>query len=171
MTIETLENGGDFVSGIAVLVTLVYLAIQIRTNTKAIHSSNRESVASEYREVSMFERDPQVARSIGAGLRSYPDLSYEQLVHFHAGMNNQSLFFQAVFARHETGQLEDETYEAYLSWYSSLIATPGGTGWFDDVARPIYMAIMVVAVDARTRQGELPSALSLPVYRLAKDET
>ena len=74
MSLETLGNMGDFFGGIAVLVTLLYLAVQIRSNTKATQSENRAGVAREYREVMQAESDPEIARIIGEGLRDYPDM-------------------------------------------------------------------------------------------------
>ncbi len=166
MNIEALGNIGDFVSGIAVLVTLVYLAMQIRTNTRALELASRERVATEYREVSDYYGNPPVARAMSAALRRYPDIDYDQIAYFHTAMNKESLFFQAVYARHESGQLEDDTYQAYLRWYSSLIATPGGSRWFDDVARPIYMPRMLRDVDETVESGNHPDAMMVPIHRI-----
>lgn len=164
MSIEILGNIGDFLGGIAVLVTLIYLAIQIRGNTKAAQSENRARVAMEYMEVMEPESDPELARIFGDGLRHYPDLPREDLVRFGAYLNRQSLFFQAVYARFERGQLEQHTYNAYLDWYACLVATPGGARWFDDVVRPIYVYAMVDAVDSRIKEGGLFDVTLLPGY-------
>jgi hypothetical protein len=61
-----------------------------------------------------------VARIFGEGLRRYLDIAHEDLVQYSAYLNRQSLVFQGVFARHERGQLEDETYKAYIDPYASL---------------------------------------------------
>ncbi len=39
MTLEQLANMGEFVSEIAVIASLIYLALQIRQNTKSVRSS------------------------------------------------------------------------------------------------------------------------------------
>ena len=167
--IEALGNIGDFVSGIAVLATLVYLSIQIRTNTKAINSASRERVASDYRDVLKSQADPLVARSFGNGLRNFPDISHADKVHFHFQMNDESLFMQAAFASYETGQLEEETYRAYLANYASFVNTPGGKKWFEEVVRPIYTSGFVQAVDRRLLEGGLVDVLSLSVYQFGED--
>lgn len=48
MNLTQLANLGEFVGGVAVLVTLVYLAVQIRMNTRAIptHLAKRWSASS-----------------------------------------------------------------------------------------------------------------------------
>lgn len=57
MNLETLGNLGDFFGGIAVIATLIYLAVQIRANTQATQSENRAGVAREYREINQAEGD------------------------------------------------------------------------------------------------------------------
>ena len=122
--IEDLGNIGDFVSGMAVLATLVYLFIQIRTNTNATKTASRERVACDYRDVLKSQADPLVIRAISNGLRNFSDISFEDKVHFQ--MNHESLFVQAAFVSYETGQLEEETYHACLANYASFVNTPGG---------------------------------------------
>ena len=158
--IETLGNIGDFISGIAVLITLIYLSIQIRANTKAIHSASRERVAKEYREVLKHQADPDSVKAMARGFRSYPDISFEDMVLFGTRMHDESLFFQAVFAQFEAGHLEKETYQGYLDNYASAVSTTGGRKWYEECVKPIYIARMVEAVDQRLLEGNLFDLLS-----------
>jgi len=66
-------------------------------------------------------------------------MPYEKAVRFSTVANNEALFFQGVFAQHENGHLEQATYEVYLLWFSSIISTPGGSAWWEDTARPIFL--------------------------------
>ncbi len=45
MTLQDLGNIGEFVAAIATLITLIYLAAQIRQNTRAVRSASLDSVA------------------------------------------------------------------------------------------------------------------------------
>lgn len=72
----------------------------------------------------------------------------------------------ACAALHESGQLEEETYRAYLDWFASNVATPGGRAWWDEIGRPIHVKSMVEAVDARLSQGGLHDILELGFARL-----
>jgi hypothetical protein len=47
MTLEQLASIGEIVSGIAVIISLVYLAIQIKTNTEAERSATYQSIVSD----------------------------------------------------------------------------------------------------------------------------
>ena len=76
------------------------------------------------------------------------------------------LFFQGAFALYESGQLEESTYRAYLDWFASIIATPGGAIWWETVGRPIWAPGMVTAVDERLAVGGLQDIRTLPHLRL-----
>jgi hypothetical protein len=46
ITIEDLGNSGEFLAALATLATLIYLAVQIKQNTKVVQSSSVDSLMS-----------------------------------------------------------------------------------------------------------------------------
>ena len=48
MTIAELGSIGEFVGSIAVLVTLIYLATQIRQNTQSVRMSSHHRIADQF---------------------------------------------------------------------------------------------------------------------------
>lgn len=163
--LDALGNVGDFVGGVGVVVTLGYLAIQIRQNTRAIRTSSRQDVVESYRAVNRILLDPAVARTFSRGLSRFPALSFEERSSFNSVMNEHALFFQSAFALYEAGQLENETYEAYRAWIATIMATPGGSAWWN-VARGVYAKSVVGALDDRLERGELADLLEFDAYRL-----
>jgi hypothetical protein len=83
-------------------------------------------------------------------------------------MNEHALFFQSAFALYESGQLEDETYHAYREWIASVLATPGGSAWWE-TARPVYASRVVEALDKRLERGGLANVLDFDAYRLDEE--
>ncbi|WP_405244239.1 hypothetical protein [Lentisalinibacter salinarum] len=153
--LEGLGNLGDFIGGIAVVVSLIYLAIQVRANTRAVQSSSRQQVAEQYRITNRLRLDPEKAEAFWEGLVYYPDMPIAKRHLFGGLMTEEALFFQSVFAMHESAQLEGETYEAYLRWFSSVVATPGGKHQWDDAIKPIFPRRMISAVEKYMGQGQL----------------
>jgi hypothetical protein len=63
MTFEALGDLGDFVSGIGVVVTLVYLAVQVRGNTQALQSNTLQTLQSEANRMNLATAsNPELAR-------------------------------------------------------------------------------------------------------------
>ena len=69
MTIFELGALGEFVDSIAVVVTLVYLAIQIRHNTTSVRAATYQALVESYSEFSLLVgRDSETARIFQLGL-------------------------------------------------------------------------------------------------------
>ncbi|MFT5442982.1 MAG: hypothetical protein ACI8W3_002026 [Myxococcota bacterium] len=166
MDLDMLGNLGDFIGGIAVVVTLIYLAFQIRQNTAALKTASRQAIASGYRECNQLRLDPLTALAWAKGLTSFPELPFEDRNLFATVIIDEALFFQGAYALYESGQLDESTYAAYLDWFSSLVATPGGDVWWETTGRPIFTPGMVVAVDQRLLTGGLHDVRQLPGLRL-----
>jgi len=163
--LEALGNLGDFIGGIAVVATLLYLAVQVRQNTVALRTASRQQIVAGFREYNRLLLQPGNALAYGKGMRSYPDLPFDERQAFSTMVNDHALFFQGAFALHEAGTLEEATYIAYLEFFAASISTPGGMVWWDAVS-PLYAPRMVAAVKARLVQGGLPDLLEGPVFAL-----
>lgn len=166
MTIQEWGAIGELIGGIAVLITLIYLAIQVRQNTTALHTASRQEIVSSFRGCVRLSCEPGAARKYASGLHSYPNMPFDDRSMFALLINDLALFFQGAFALYESGQLEEETYHAYLNWFACNVATPGGGAWWAEVGRPHFTKRMVEVVDAKLSQGELPDILELQLYHL-----
>jgi len=164
--LEILGNLGDFIGGIAVVVTLIYLAIQIRQNTSALRTTSRQTISAGYRESNRLRLDPAAGLAWAKGLTSFPDLPFEDRNLFGTIMIDEALFFQGAFAIYESGQLEEPTYTAYLRWFTSLVATPGGRAWWETTGRLVWAPGMVAAVDRCLSAGDLHDVRAFPAMRL-----
>lgn len=56
--LEALGNLGDFIGGIAVVATLLYLAVQVRQNTVALRTASRQQIVAGFREYNRLLLQP-----------------------------------------------------------------------------------------------------------------
>jgi len=96
MDITTLAAWGEFLGGIAVVVSLVYLASQIRQNSKLLRASSASvSAAGQNRVTELMAQDPELSRIWFQGMRdrnglSEPDrLRFDPLIAIVLGSTNQ----------------------------------------------------------------------------------
>jgi hypothetical protein len=163
--LDALGNVGDFVGGLAVVVTLIYLAIQVRSNTVALRTASRQEIVAGIRTHIQFFVDPRIWRAYVEGLSEFPDMPFDERGRFSTVLFDHSLSFQSVFAVHESGQLEDETYQSYLTWFSCQLATPGGSAWWQE-HRMQFPPRMMDAVEERLSRGNLPDVREFQTFRL-----
>lgn len=78
---------------------------------------------------------------------------------------DHAVFIQESFALYEEGQLEENTYQDYLTWFACQVATPGGSAWWVET-RELLVKGAAAAIDARLAQGGLPDITQLNQLRL-----
>jgi hypothetical protein len=169
MTIQDLGSLGELIAAIATVATLGYLAVQIRQNTRSVRASSRLAVTQTYNEHSRLRLDPSVNRAYLKGLRAYPDLPLEERGIFANLLSDHYVFFQGVFALHEEGQLDQRTYEDYLTWFACQVATPGGGAFWREVT-PVATSPAAAAVNERLERGDLADILGFPGNRIDGDD-
>ena len=103
MSLEDLGNIGEFVGAMAVVFSLIYLAIQIRQNTAAVRTASRQDIVSGYREQGRLFLEPARARAYAEGLNRYPNIPFDERNLFGSVLGDHAVFFQSVFALHESG--------------------------------------------------------------------
>jgi hypothetical protein len=90
MDITTLAAWGEFLGGIAVVVSLVYLASQIRQNSKLLEAAAEDSRIQTYNATSaMMAGDPEIARIYWDGIEDREALSKTDRRRFDPFMSMQ----------------------------------------------------------------------------------
>jgi hypothetical protein len=165
VTIQDLGSLGELIAAVATVATLVYLAVQIRQNTKSVRASSRLDVASGWRAHNRQMLDPAVNRAYQQGLRRYPDMPYADRSIFINLFNDHAVFFQGAFALYEEGQVDRQTYEDYLTWFACQAVTPGGSALWTETSLFLVKGA-AAAVNERLGRNDLPDILQLKLSSL-----
>jgi len=142
---------GDFVGGVGVIVTLVYLAVQIRQNTRAqsyeTHVRSRSLIA----EFQKLQANPATADLWLRGMRDPNELTVEELWSFH---NLLYLFMNPI----ETRVLAPDSplVESNVV-IDACVDRAGFRHWWKE-ARPVYSKAFRDHVDERMRRSNTTSA-------------
>jgi hypothetical protein len=74
MTLASLANVGEFLGGIAVIVSLVYVALQIRQNTKTIRGSTLQQNTDFWGDLFLQLAQPELAHVYSTGMQGRADI-------------------------------------------------------------------------------------------------
>ncbi len=119
MTLSELGSLGEFISGLAVVVTLVYLALQIRHNTRAVRSSmHQEMNESTLRIAESVCDNENVGRIVLKADEDYESLTTEERIRFEAYAERVFGNFESVFYSYRNSMIEEDLWE---SWESSFL--------------------------------------------------
>ncbi len=159
MTLSQLAQLGEFIGGVAVLATLVYLAVQIRQNTAAfLTSSTAQAAEPIYRMAEPLFHDGEFADIVQRGIAGLEHLTPEERFRFRNWASMMLYGYENLLRAYESGQTtRDALYNAIDN------ATPYWRGGVVEIARhrngPTSRRL-VETIDARLadlrERGEIP---------------
>jgi len=131
--IEVLTIGAN----LAVLVGLLFVGLEMRTNRAAAQAQIADGIAAGYLDLNMAAvSDPAVACIWSVGLEAparLTDLEAARFSWFMRGIFNQYMRVQALY---ETGLYSEASWSNAASTASWLMSTPGGQIFFQENALP-----------------------------------
>lgn len=125
MTILELGAIGEFVGAIAVVLTLFYLAIQIRQNTKATRKQSvRDAMEFIYSSSGPLIGDQQLAEIYLKGMKDFNSLQAAEQIRFHYLCTTRLQAAQTADAL-----LEDDMQQS-REWVSRMMRNAGFRTWW-----------------------------------------
>ena len=163
MTIQELGSIGELVGAIATIATLIYLAVQIRHNTKLSRVSSLQATLDGGRNhtIQPVVANPEVAKIFASGMTSFEGLDSEDQVRFTWFLLEAILQMQNVMQLHDQGILDEVEYEAWLAYTAAIIVTPGGSVAWPQASAIVSPVIRDVLNNYLAMHPEQPSLLEL----------
>ena len=126
--LEALGNIGDFLGGIGVVITLIYLATQIRENTQSLGAASLQSVLDGFRDRFLLPHgsNGETSEIFSKGLTSLDLLDENEKRRFWYMMVEVYFHMQHVMHLQERGLIPQVDYDAWLKWTVALTRTRGG---------------------------------------------
>ncbi len=122
----------EVVGVIAVVVSLIYLALQVRQNTQQLRHDNligaiRGTLDTNW----LYHRDPQTFDVFRAGVKSFEDLSGREKAQFHALIVDLAFYFEVVRNMVASGLIDPAALDVNQRFLVSILVTPGGREWWE----------------------------------------
>jgi hypothetical protein len=168
MSLSDLASLGSFVSGFAVLASLIYLALQVRQTERNQQISIRHSRASRIVELEVALADPAVADAWLRGSGSPQEIRQTELSQFIHLCRALLFHFEDSFYQREEGLLNDDAFETVVAGTRLLARNAGWrTAW--RMARPNFAGRFRDFMDGVVAgsEAEPPVDLSLEAWRSA----
>jgi hypothetical protein len=146
VSIAEMGSIGEFLGSIAVLVSLVYLAIQVKRNTETARTSTYQSIVSEFSSLNhAMAGTPDLSILFVNAMENFATLRIEEkarmsqifFVLFH---NFENMFYQ-----HYKGFLDDEVWIGWKRLMLTYHARPGFQTWWSvrsDTFSPLFVEFL-----------------------------
>jgi hypothetical protein len=125
MSLSDLASLGSFVSGIAVLISLIYLARQVRQTERNQKISIRHSRVSRIVDLELALANPGVADAWLHGSVNPQEITQTELSQFTNLCRALFFHFEDSFYQREEGLLNDAAFETVVAGAQLLARSPG----------------------------------------------
>ena len=134
--LDALGNIGDFIGGIAVVVTLLYLAHQVRQNTKSTHSASYQAIVSS---MSVFSRELAFEEERSdlfiKGLLRPDELTESEQIRFSLLMTSYFRSMENIHFQYQSHAIPDDVWEGWAHRIATSVQTPGCRAWWQKEER------------------------------------
>ncbi|MBI3678055.1 MAG: hypothetical protein HY243_15710 [Proteobacteria bacterium] len=164
MSLTDLASLGSFVSGAAVLVSLVYLSLQIRQSTKHSQALIQQGRAARISDTSLRLAELRADDGLDKCFEGSPDVSPKDLARFLFVCRSIFVSAEDSYFQNLQGLLDKVAFESFESSVKAGMASPGiAAGWL--MTREMYEPQFRDYLD-RT-MGDMPGRASPEKRRLA----
>ena len=152
---QLLGNYGEFVGAIAVVVTLVYLAVQVRhskaatdVNTTALHASSTHALEAIYfQSIGNFSSTSENAHLIDRGNKNYGSLSDEEKFHFGLMHYNHYSVIEIIYFQYKRKLINLETAQRAMQAAQFYRRQPGFDDYWNAILKHYLQPEFVAAID------------------------
>ena len=139
MDIQTIGAWGELLGGISglvaaigVILTLLYLATQIRQNTRSIQASTELEMLSAWNQLgAMRNESPDLLSIYDRGRSGYENLDEHEVRRFEMLCYPQFNIYQALYHQYIRGVLTRDVWEAQERNLSLALEAPGVRSWLE----------------------------------------
>jgi hypothetical protein len=132
MTLETLGNVGEFLGAVAVLISLIYLALQIRQNTRTVRSAAHQAWSSSTAELNMvLASNRDFARVFRTGSQDPTRLEPEERDQFNIFLLQVFNAYQSLFFQFRQGMIDEVHWQSNLKTIRRILSAPGTRSCWD----------------------------------------
>jgi hypothetical protein len=153
MDINTLAAWGEFIGGIAVVVSLVYLALQIRQNSKLLRASTASATIAAFNATAgLMAQDPEAARIYWDAMADRAALSESDRRQFDAMMGMNFNQWNQEHQLATDGVIAQAVWESRTRAMRRFLKEQGMRQWWGEW-RDMYADDFCCFVDGLIREG------------------
>jgi hypothetical protein len=154
MNWEAIGAIAEISGALAVFLSLIYLAIQTRNNTRALRSAAFHQVRESFSDVSLtLAQNPVMGSMVNRAIYSDEHLSDEEIVQFHFFLTTFLRRGESAFFQSSDGALQMETWQGIKETILVPLSSVHGKAWWQTVRgrfTPDYTAALDGALNDRT---------------------
>jgi len=163
--LDALGNIGEFVGALGVVISLIYLAGQMRQNTTSVRAASFNSMVQN--SIKLLEhsfRHPEFAAFLHRAESDPAQLTPAEKVRWDSYMTAVYRHFGNLTYQYRVGALDRQMWESYDRTLTEHLRTPSWRAWFVE-HQGLFSTALVDTVLSKVEQIEREQAASVPALR------
>ena len=115
---------GEIIGATAVVVSLVYLSIQVRTHNRESRIASVHEIGAAFREAYEKFTRPEIAELVMKGNEDYDALTDAEKLTLISIWTIVFRVSEEAFIQHEEGRLDNRNWQAFERWISTFMSVP-----------------------------------------------
>jgi hypothetical protein len=131
LDLQALGNLGEAIAAIGVIISLVYLAVQVRQNTRSIRAATYQGVLESSRAIlNDFYAGPDVREFFLRAGKSLEGLTEDDRLRLHTMGLVAFRHMDNALYQQRVGTLAPDLWEGYARAFAGWLRYPGFAGWY-----------------------------------------
>ena len=128
---QLLGNLGEFFGAIAVVVTLIYLARQVKQNTASVQANAYQTWVGANLQLNLATADRFLSGAAAKGIYDSKNLDQDSFFMFALWNHSAFQMIQATNYMYQLGAVDEELWESEISRAAAHLGLPGVRQWWD----------------------------------------
>ena len=150
---------GELLGAFGVILTLFYLAYQIKSNTSVLKADALKEVYTGWSEWTRQVSEHQHVTLLDQLVKSdaqWSDFSMEQQASLGLLLRSILQRFEAEYSLYIANILDRKVWEKHRAWCKSFVSSPAVATWWEiEMNQPIYSDAFLEHIDSTPYQGEV----------------
>ena len=157
MNWDAIAAVAESVGAAGVILTLVYLAAQVRGNTRAVKAATYDSIVAQFRDWNApFRSSPELTAQFVRQLEEIESLDTESKQHAVHVFYDFFKLAENLHYQHRMGMIEASLWDGWAALFTQYLTAPG-TAWYWERRRSFYAKEFVEWVDALHEIADAPA--------------
>lgn len=152
MSLEVLAQIGEFVGGLVVVISLFYVALQVRQNTQSLRTENYGRVLDRISDVqARLSTDPEFTDIFSRGVADMGNLGPSERIRLAWALREMFGNYEFMFHQAKQGALPAEVWERWPTTMEWWLSFPGIRAWWDKKPTPFSVGFSEYVEEALSR--------------------
>ena len=156
MTLQDWGALGELVGGVAIIVSLIYVGLQIRHNASATRGATNQAFAAQYSELLLTLTQTEVREVYWRGLPGLSNLEGSEMAGFSGFMASIFRTYEAFYLEKREGRFDSEMWEGYTALFADLLSHRGPREYWELRRHQYSVAFGKVVDDELLEQDSHP---------------